>query len=678
MSKETIKEILIINLSNIGDVILTLPSIDLIRGNFPKAKLTMLVGPKAKSLFEKDPHIENLIIYDKHKSFKEKIKLTLNLKKYNFDMILDFRHTAFPIFVNARYKSPILLRDKDARLHKKEMYLRITKAIFPFDVELQSEPNIFTGSEDQDYINRLIKLNNISSSKKMVVVAPGAASHIKRWTEGGFAQVCDRLIDEYSAQIIFVGDEKDLTVTEKIISKMQRNSVNLVDKTSLKQLSVLLKKCDLLVSNDSAVMHMGSYLNIPVLAIFGPTDPKKYGPWNSKSRLVRKEIFCSPCPKAQCRYNLECMRLLKPEDVFKKAEAMLQMNNDKRLDKSVNFYYKRILITRTDRIGDVILSTPVFKAVRDFYPNAYIAVMVRPYAKEIVEGNPYVDELIIYDKYGVHRSYRSSFRFALRLKRKKFNLAIILHPTNRANIICFAARIPERVGYDRKCGFLLTKKLEHKKQLGQKHELEYSLDVIKVLGIKPKEKSLYMPKNEGSEKYIDEIFKENNLSTDKIILLHPGASCPSKMWPAERFAQVADKLIEKYKVKIIVVSSKSDSEIVNSLIKNMQNPAINLSGKTAISQLASLLRRCKLFISNDSGPVHISSALGTPVISIFGRNQAGLSPVRWGPTGKSDKILHKEVGCVECLAHNCQKEFLCLKAIEVEDVLEAVDSVLKE
>ena len=107
----------------------------------------------------------------------------------------------------------------------------------------------------------------------------------------------------------------------------------------------------------------------------------------------------------------------------------------------------------------------------------------------------------------------------------------------------------------------------------------------------------------------------------------------------------------------------------------MRYPAINLAGKTSVSQLASLLKKCQLFISNDSGPVHIASSLVVPVISIFGRNQKGLSPKRWGPVGKNDRVVHKEVGCLECLAHNCKRDFACLKAISVEDVLNTVDLI---
>jgi ADP-heptose:LPS heptosyltransferase len=139
-----------------------------------------------------------------------------------------------------------------------------------------------------------------------------------------------------------------------------------------------------------------------------------------------------------------------------------------------------------------------------------------------------------------------------------------------------------------------------------------------------------------------------------------------------------DRLADKYGLKVLLVAGPKDIVLAQNVIKNMHHRAVNLAGKTSVSHLASVLKRCKLFISNDSGPVHIASAVGIPVISIFGRNQKGLSPKRWGPVGKRDKILHKEVGCIECLAHNCTKRFACLKAITVDDVLGAADSILAD
>ena len=339
--------------------------------------------------------------------------------------------------------------------------------------------------------------------------------------------------------------------------------------------------------------------------------------------------------------------------------------------------YKRILLVRTDRIGDVLLSTPAIKAIRDRYPSAYIAMMVSPYGRDIVDGNPYLDEVIIYDKDKMHKGCKGAFRLSLELRNKRFDLALILHPTNRAHLVTFLAGIPKRVGYDRKLGFLLTDKIKHEKQLGQKHESEYVLDMLRYLKIESLDKKLYMPiKKEAIDWIEQKLLNEGINPVDKILAIHPGASCPSKIWPAQNFAAVCDALVDKYGLKVVVISGPKDSDRAEEVTRNMRSHFVNLGGKTSIPQLAGLLKKCALFISNDSGPVHIASALGTPVISIFGRNQAGLSPKRWGPLGLKDKILHKEVGCIECLAHNCKKEFACLKAITVEDVVSAADNII--
>ncbi len=454
----------------------------------------------------------------------------------------------------------------------------------------------------------------------------------------------------------------------------------------------MLKKASLLITNDSAVLHLASYLNIPSVAIFGPTNEKKYGPWSKIQYIAKKEIFCRPCQKAQCRFgHLKCMQLVKVEEVYDKVKKILVHSASSipgcpcqsgRLAAGRQYpasqAFERILIIRTDRIGDVLLSTPVIKALRDNYPYAYIAMMVRPYAYEIVRGNPFLDGVMVYDKYGIHKSWLGSMQFALKLRRKRFNLAIILHPTNRVHFISFFAGIARRIGYKRKLGFLLTDRIKHTKQLGEKHEIEYSLDLIRYLGIEPENKSLFMPISQISEKWLEDLFNSLDIGDNhRLLAIHPGASCPSKIWPAERFAKVCDRLIKKFGFKVFVLAGSKDKKIAENLIKQMQHPAVNLAGKTSVSQLASLLKRCQLFISNDSGPVHIASAVGTPVISIFGRNQKGLSPIRWGPVGEKDKILHKEVGCIECLAHNCNRDFACLKAISVDEVIEAAESILK-
>ena len=677
-----INKILFITLSNIGDVVLTLPALDSLKENFPQAKITVIVGSRPKEIFENNPHIDRLIVYDKHAKLKEKIRLFNELDKEKFDLAVDLRNSFFGAFLSARHKtSPFMVFSRNIK-HMKDRHLyRVQSTEYrvqnetPLKIEKSS---LYINQQDEEYIKEILKQNNIKEENRIVIISAGARSHIKRWAKEKFVGLISSLLKEFKAKIILVGDKDDIPINKYIIEHLEFSVLDLSAKTTLTQLAYLLKMARLLVTNDSAVLHLGSYLNIPTLAIFGPTNELKYGPWSDNCAVVKKEIFCRPCEKAQCRFGtLECMSLIKTEDVLRQIKNILVQGSGFRV-QGVKGEFQRILIARTDRIGDVLLSTPVIKALRDNYPGAYIAMMVSPYAKDIVEGNPYLDEVIIYDKDNKHRTWGMSIKFALNLKKKKFDLAIVLHPTNRVHLVTFFAGIPKRVGYDRKMGFLLTDRRKHSKQLGEKHELEYSLDLVRYLGIEPKDKILFMPIRPESEKWVDELFKIEGIKrTDKLLAIHPGASCPSKIWPSERFAETADRLTEKYSFKVLVIAGPKDMHAAQEVLKNMRHPALNLAGKISVSQLASVLKRCQLFISNDSGPVHIASAVGTPVISIFGRNQKGLSPLRWGPVGERDKILHKEVGCIECLAHNCIKDFACLKAIIIDDVVAAADEILK-
>jgi len=338
--------------------------------------------------------------------------------------------------------------------------------------------------------------------------------------------------------------------------------------------------------------------------------------------------------------------------------------------------YRRIVLVRTDRLGDVVLTTPAISAVRSAYPDAHIAMIVRPYTELVVRENPYLDECIVYDKDKKDKSVISSLRFAMELKKKNFDVAIIFHPTNRMHIITYLAKIPRRIGYDRKFPFLLTDRVPDTKHEGKKHERDYNFDLLGRIGVTSAQRQLYIPPNADAERFTDDILSKNNISpNERIVAMHPGASCPSKIWPSERFAKLADRIISAYRVKVLIIGGDDRRDIfcVNSVKKFMQEHAVFIAGGLNVLQLSALLKRACLFISNDSGPVHVATAMQTPVIAIFGRNQPGLSPKRWGPLGPNDVVLHKDVGCRgACLAHNCNKGFDCLSAISVDDVLSAI------
>jgi len=433
----TVKKILFITLSNIGDAVLTLPSLDLIKNNFPQGLITLLVSARSKELFLNDPQIDKLIVYDKHASIFSKLKLFGQLDRERFDIIVDLRNTLFGLLLPARYKTSHLKKVK-RDIHAKDKHLARTMGMGVLKPGLLDKRSLYPDRVDKDHIEKLLDLN---TDERIVVISPGARSHIKRWAKESFVKVVDSF-DKVS--IVLVGDETDAPITDYIVQHSKKKVINLSGKTNLLELVVLLKRATLLITNDSAVLHLASYLDLPILALFGPTNENRYGPWSSDFKVLSKPLSCRPCEVAQCRFgHLKCMSLIKPEAVI---GSVFRMLGDILVKEEVG--YKRILIMRTDRIGDVLLSTPLIRAMRSKYPEAYIAMKVSPYTKEVVEGNPDLDEVIIYDKKHRDKSWIASFKFAMNLKKKKFDLVLILHPTNRAHIISFLARIPKRIGYD--------------------------------------------------------------------------------------------------------------------------------------------------------------------------------------------------------------------------------------
>ena len=352
--------------------------------------------------------------------------------------------------------------------------------------------------------------------------------------------------------------------------------------------------------------------------------------------------------------------------------------------------FKNILIVRTDRIGDVVLTTPAIKALRQRYPQARISILVNPLTYDLVDGNPDIDEVIVDDRKNAHKGALGFWKLVGELRQRKFDLAIIFHTKKRTNLLCWLAGIPHRTGYrNEKLGFLLNHPLKDRRHFGEKHEAEYCLDVVRHLTAASnpalKELELFVPIKEESQRWLKQFLFENNISeSDKVIVIHPGASDPARYWPHDRFAEIINCLVDRYQAKIILVGSvairttiREIMVLVKGSVASRGGVVFDMSGLTTVSQLVSLLKRSDLLISNDSGPVHIAAAVKTPVISIFTRNQPGINPERWAPLNKKsisiavardNAISFKKAGSLD-------PQYSQL--IPTQEVLEAVDVIFK-
>ncbi|MFC1708801.1 glycosyltransferase family 9 protein [Candidatus Omnitrophota bacterium] len=662
------QKILFITLTNIGDVVLTLPSFDYLKHRFKDAEFTVLSGPQASILFSGDTRVKENIAYNKHAPFRQKLALFNRLRGENFDVIIDLRDTALRWLTKAQYKNPCIIKVPKNITHLRLRHLYKTLAAFNethkiSEIKIPAQ-SICLDEKQITGANELVKKHRLSLDADYIVVAPGARSKTKRWLRQGYIKVCHALLKHHS--IVLIGDKDDGIITKDINKHLKNRCVELAGQTSLPEAIAIIKNAKLVICNDSSILQISSYLNRPILAVFGPTDENKYGPTSDICAVIRKNWLCTPCEAGDCKADWDCMIEISHQRVIDSVNSLLHGEIPRK-----KLLFRRVLISRTDRLGDVLLSTPVIKNLRDNLPNAYIAMMVSESLLDLVKGNPYLDEAIGLDKRGRHKGIINSIRFAGELKKKNFDLALILHPTLRAHLILFFAGIRQRMGYNKKWGFLNNRIIKHTKQFGEKHESEYALDFLKQLGVINLDKSLFMPVYTESEGWVADLLAERKLRDNKIVTVHCQASCPSKVWPKDYFDRLIGDIASAHKANIIYIGEKPDEGIKEG------SGRVNLTGKTSLSQLASILKRSDLFISNDSGPVHMAVALGTPVISIFGRKQPGLGPKRWGPSGGGSVFLHKDVGCQVCLAHDCEKDFACLKAIEPREVSVYVDRFLK-
>ncbi|MCX5667114.1 MAG: glycosyltransferase [Candidatus Omnitrophica bacterium] len=334
---------------------------------------------------------------------------------------------------------------------------------------------------------------------------------------------------------------------------------------------------------------------------------------------------------------------------------------------------KKILIVRNDRFGEFLLNIPAIRAVKETFKESKIILAVDPYVKELAGKVPHADEVIIW-KNGKHSLFET-IRFSFFLKKKDIDIAIIMNPSKDTNIAAYLANIPERIGYDHKWSFLLTKRKSDLKHLGQKHEVEYNLDLVKLAGVASRH-----CEEDAVRLFSDEaIFKSEIASAslsfglamtgegiplhrndheeffDNTIAIHPWTSDPAKQWPEERFRELALRIVKETNSGVLIVGGPEELQ-KSAIFNNFDKRIDNLTGKTTLVELASILKKSKLLISGDSGPIHLACAVGTPVIALFRNDMPGKGPKRWGPWGEGNVVIEKK----------------SLSDISVEEVMKAI------
>ena len=349
----------------------------------------------------------------------------------------------------------------------------------------------------------------------------------------------------------------------------------------------------------------------------------------------------------------------------------------------------KILVISLHRIGDVLFTTPAIRALKESFPEARLTVWVKSRGRAVLENDPHVDEILVFDSVSVARGFEdihrfeigSRLRFLSELRARRFDLVIDLAGTLGTNIYSFLSGAPLRFGFDKHgFGFLLTKSTP----LGQgKHLKQNCLDVIRTIGISPKNHSLEMELSSSEKQFAEEFMADHSLNcNDFLVGIHPGAGWATKRWPASSFGQLANLLVEETDARIVIFGNGEERELAKEMLAQMKVEPIIMTGTLSLRQMAAVISKCHLYLGNDTGPTYIAEALKVPLGVFFGST----NPFYSAPLETKSVVIRKVVECSPVDLHQyCFDEpgvpcrlgtHECMNSILAEEAFEALIPIL--
>lgn len=337
---------------------------------------------------------------------------------------------------------------------------------------------------------------------------------------------------------------------------------------------------------------------------------------------------------------------------------------------------QRIIIRNVNWLGDAVMGLPTLEAIRRGYPEAHISLLLKESLSSLFEGHRVVDELILLPKHTSSLLFPFS-AFQKGLKKKAFDLTIILPNSFKSALIFYAARIDERVGYATACrSFLLSRAINLRKSTLTKHQVYYYTDLLNSLNldlihVKPRILLSDQEKNHGKNLLLS--YGIDTKGKGILFGFNPGSSYgPAKCWVPERYAQLAMQLKKKFQAKILLFGTLEDLPAAIRIESLTAGDAVNLAGRLNLRDYMRALAQCDLIVTNDSGGMHLAAALDLPLIALFGSTD----PFRTGPLSTSQTIIYKKVHCSPCLKRACPSDFSCMNTISVSEVFESIVELL--
>jgi len=331
---------------------------------------------------------------------------------------------------------------------------------------------------------------------------------------------------------------------------------------------------------------------------------------------------------------------------------------------------KRIVVRGPNWIGDAVMSEPALSALRKLFPLAELTLLAKPAVAELFKGHPDVSHILVYDDRGQHAGLTGKWRLASELRRGRFDLAILFQNAFEAALLAFLAGIPRRYGYatdGRR--LLLSDPVPRPGRTAISHQVHYYLEMLRPLGCEEGAKSPRLVLFREEEAAMAKRLAESGVSgTELLIGLNPGSTYGvAKRWLPERFAETADRLAGQSGAKVLIVGARGEESLARAIAEKIQAKTVVLSGQTSVRELMAAVKRCSVFVTNDTGPMHIAAAFGVPVVAVFG-------PTDWrttAPFGAGHTLVRQPVDCSPCLLRECPIDHRCMTRVTVDEVYHA-------
>jgi heptosyltransferase-2 len=332
---------------------------------------------------------------------------------------------------------------------------------------------------------------------------------------------------------------------------------------------------------------------------------------------------------------------------------------------------RRILIRSANWVGDALMTTPAIHALRKHFPGARITLLAKPWVSPVFYRNPHIDELLLYKAAGRHAGLWGKWRLSQDLKKKQFDLAVLFPNSFESALIVFLAGIRLRLGYatDARTS-LLTHRVYMQSAFKELHQIGYYLKLLEKASISPQGSQMTLRFSATENRHAIETLQQYGITgKDVLIGINPGAQFgTAKRWLPDRYAALSRRLNKHWRARSLIFGSPGEKDLGQQISRLIGKDAINFCGKTNLRQAMTLIAQCQLFITNDSGLMHVAAALDIPQVAIIGPT----NPQVTGPASPRSRIIRKSVACSPCLLPECPIDHRCMERITVDSVYEEV------